>query len=102
MDNHKQPIPNDQIRLYRQLIKEHGKIAVHEQTEKHIKKLGRPKKFNVQTHRKTIRFPDDLMQNIEWNQRDSENFTDCILRLVELGLRMDSFMDNNQDLFKQF
>lgn len=92
---------NDEMRLYRSFIKEHGRVKAREEyaNQKPRVKLGRPKKFDVETKRKTVRFPIDLMKNIEWNQKDNENFTDSILRLVELGLRLDSFIDDNQDLF---
>ena len=47
--------------------------------------IGRPKKHQS-TKSKTFRLPVSLIDLIEKEKQESESFTDCLIRLVKLGL----------------
>lgn len=49
------------------------------------KPIGRPKKHQS-TKSKTFRLPVSLIDLIEKEKKESESFTDCLIRLVKLGL----------------
>ena len=48
-------------------------------------KIGRPKKHES-TQQKTMRLPNDMIQELENQRKESESFTDVLIRFVKQGL----------------